>query len=116
VSSPSPDSETIDVEVVCALPRRQWCVPLTLPRGSSVADALSASGLAGRPGVPDLDACAVGIWGEVVARKQSLRPGDRVEIYRALSIDPREARRRAAVAGRTLGRRPDGGGQREGED
>lgn len=96
----------LDVEVVCALPDRQWCVPVRLPPGATVADAVAeaASGLAEEPGVPDLSCCAVGVWGEVADRKRPLSSGDRVEIYRPLIVDPREARRRAAEAGRTLGR------------
>ena len=98
------------MEVVCALPERQWCIALRLEHGATVADALGASGLAEEPGVPDLVHCAVGVWGEVAERERRLRDGDRVEIYRPLVTDPREARRRAAEAGRTLGR-PDGGGE-----
>lgn len=100
-----PSHAELDVEVVCALPQRQWCVPLSLPAGATVADALAASGLAQEPGVPELSHCAVGVWGEVVERGRRLRSGDRVEIYRALITDPREARRRAAESGRTLGRK-----------
>jgi len=92
------------VEVVCALPERQWCITVDLEVGATVADALAASGLAQEPGVPDLAHCAVGVWGEVAERGRQLRDGDRVEVYRPLVTDPREARRRAAEAGRTLGR------------
>lgn len=101
------------MEVVCALPERQWCIALGLEDGATVADALAASGLAEVPGVPDPAHCAVGVWGEVAERGRRLRDGDRVEIYRPLVTDPREARRRAAEAGRTLGRpggAEDGGG------
>jgi len=118
VSSPSPDDAPpdgevrgeLDVEVVCALPDRQWCVPVRLPPGATVADALAyalaepASDFAEEAGAPDLSRCAVGVWGEVADRNRPLRAGDRVEIYRPLIVDPREARRRAAEAGRTLGR------------
>lgn len=109
--------------MVCALPERQWCVPLRLAAGATVADALTASGLAGEPGAPDLASCAVGVWGEPADRSRRLADGDRVEIYRPLISDPREARRRAAEAGRTLGRKRKntdgdrggaGGGEKEG--
>ncbi|WP_405222005.1 RnfH family protein [Lentisalinibacter sediminis] len=108
--SPLPDDATpdveLDVEVVCALPDRQWCVPIRLPTGATVADALAeaASHFAKEAGVPDLARCAVGVWGGVADRDRPLRDGDRVEVYRPLTVDPREARRRAAEAGRTLGR------------
>lgn len=92
--------------MVCALPERQRCVSVRLPPGATVADALeeAASDLAEQADVPDLSRCAVGVWGEVADRDRPLRTGDRVEIYRPLIVDPREARRRAAEAGRTLGR------------
>ncbi|HKL61827.1 MAG TPA: RnfH family protein [Woeseiaceae bacterium] len=104
MSSPSPDDTPLAVEVVCALPERQWCIPLRLEAAATVADAIAASGLAEEPGAPDPACCAAGVWGEVAERERRLRDGDRVELYRPLVIDPREARRRAAEAGRTLGR------------
>ena len=104
VCSPSADAGPLDVEVVCALPERQFVVALQLPAGATVADALAASALAGRPEVPDLARCAVGVWGEEVERSRRLQAGDRVEIYRPLIVEPREARRRAAESGGSLGR------------
>jgi hypothetical protein len=88
------------VEVVYALPDRQCVVRLPLRDGMTALDAVQASGLerefreiAGR----DL---VLGIYGRRVEATQVLRSGDRVEIYRPLKFDPREARRQAAQAGR----------------
>ena len=58
---------------------------LRLPAGSRVADALQAAGC-----TPELD---VGIWGRKRAADTLLAPGDRVEVYRALRVDPKTARR-----------------------
>lgn len=93
---------TIDVEVVFALPERQALIEVSLPGGASVADAIEASGV--RREFPDLelDACDVGVWGRIVKRNRTLRQGDRVEIYRPLQIDPKEARRQLATMGRTM--------------
>jgi len=79
----------ITVEVVFALPERQTLRRLRLAEGSTVQDALSASGLAqtGR----------VGIHGRVVSPATILRDGDRVEIYRPLRADPKELRRARAA-------------------
>ena len=87
---------TVDVEVAYALPRQQHVVALTLPAGATVADALRA--VAHRPPFDelDLDSMPVGIFGDRVARERRLEPHDRVEIYRPLELDPREARRRRA--------------------
>ena len=78
-------------------------VNLQLEPGATVADALRASGLQARyPGVA-LDALPVGIWGSFCERSDALRDHDRVEVYRPLLVDPKEARRRrqqAQLAGR----------------
>jgi len=94
-------SATIRIEVAYALPDRQWLIPLILPAGASVLDAVLHSGLPEL--IPDLPALAghVGIHGQPCPPTQTLADGDRVEIYRALTIDPKDARRaRAVKAGR----------------
>lgn len=95
-------SDDIDVEVVFALPESQSLISVSLPDGSTVADAIESAGEADR--FPDMDTSAlqVGIWGHIVARDHALKEGDRVEIYRPLDMDPREARRQLAEAGRTM--------------
>lgn len=78
----------IKVEVVRALAGRADRVSLSLPAGSTAGDAVAASGLplAGK----------IGIFGRVVDPATRLADGDRVEIYRPLELDPKEARRRRA--------------------
>lgn len=69
-------------------------VNLRLPAGATVADALRASGLQARhPGLA-IDALPVGIWGAFCERGDVLRDRDRVELYRPLRVDPKDARRR----------------------
>ena len=81
------------VEVVFALPERQVLSPVDLPDGATVADAIRRSGVARE--FPDVDVASLqaGIWGKPAERGQELRAGDRVELYRPLEINPREARR-----------------------
>jgi len=67
-----------------------------LDDGARVADALEASGIAAATGI-DLDAHDVGIWSKPVSRSQRLRDGDRVEVYRPLKVDPKDARRARAA-------------------
>lgn len=67
---------------------------LTLPAGSTVADALRESGLARRHPGANLAEAALGVWGAFVSADQLLRDRDRVEVYRPLLVDPKEARRR----------------------
>lgn len=82
------------VSVVCALPERQTVHELEVAAGSTVAAALEQSGL--QDEFPDLDLASapVGIYGIEVARSRVLQAGDRIEIYRALRADPKEARRK----------------------
>lgn len=89
--------QVIEVEVAYALPRCQYIAALTLPVGATVADALRA--VSGQPPFDtlDLDAVPVGVFGDRVDRDHRLEPRDRVEIYRPLELDPREARRRRAA-------------------
>ena len=69
-------------------------VSLTLEPGATVADALRASGLQARYPHAGLDALPVGVWGAFCRRDDVLRDRDRVELYRPLRVDPKEARRR----------------------
>lgn len=86
-------SETIDVEVVFALPDRQRLVPLTVTKGTTVDAAIAASGIADSFPDVEFEKLATGIWGRPVSRQHTLQQGDRVEVYRDLLMDPREARR-----------------------
>lgn len=88
----------IRVEVVFALPEIQVLEAVELRDGASVQDAIDASGLAERFPEEQLDALPTGIWGRVAEREQRLKSGDRVEIYRSLVLDPREARRQRSGA------------------
>lgn len=101
-----PDVRTVCVEVVFATPEKQVLKKLQVPRGASVAEVLARSDLARQfPGLVTEDA-ATGIWGKLVAADHVVDDGDRVELYRPLAIDPREARRQLAQAGRTMGQKP----------
>lgn len=95
----------IDVLVAYAPAPRQVCeIALRLPAGSTVAQALHASGLAERHPELDLLQAPLGVWGRKVTRDQMLREHDRVEVYRGLRVDPKVARRERYAkqgAGRT---------------
>ena len=100
-----PAADRIEVEVVYALPERAWRVPLRLPAGSTALDAFEASGL--RQRIPELDQGEpeLGVFAHPCVPERVLQAGDRVEVYRPLLIDPKDARRlRAAESGDALGR------------
>lgn len=68
-------------------------VQLELPAGSTVQDALAKSLLLQRHAEIDSALPRVGVWGKLRALDAVLRDQDRVEIYRPLQVDPKEARR-----------------------
>lgn len=87
----------IHITVVCSLaPGQVDLVTLDLPEGATVDDALQAcragDGLLARH-VLSATAADVGVWGRRRPGTTRLREGDRVEIYRPLRCDPKEARR-----------------------
>lgn len=74
-------------------PRHVGQAHVDLAHGATLADALAACrGVGGFAAQWDDDA-GVGIWGRKAPLEQPLRAGDRVEIYRALRVDPKLARR-----------------------
>ena len=93
-SPPAPPS-TIRVEVVYADPQRQLVRVATLPAGATVDEAVRISGI--RDALPaDFEPTLIGIFGRIVTAAALLSDGDRVELYRPLKIDPKQARRRRA--------------------
>ena len=93
----------IEIELVFASAERQRLFSIQVDEGATVAELISQSGI--DQDFPDesIDDLAVGIWGKLVGRDHIVRDGDRIELYRPLQIDPREARRQRARAGRTMG-------------
>jgi len=86
----------IRVLVALALPERQEVLELEMPEGSTVGDAIVAAKLGERfPGIGAADLEA-GVWSRVASAATVLRDGDRVELYRALKADPKDARRARA--------------------
>ena len=84
------------VDVVFADVARAYRRSVQLEPGATIVDAIRASGIAREPGVGEIDYSRVGVFGRVVGADTPLRDGDRVELYRPLKIDPKEARRRRA--------------------
>ena len=89
-------ADSIRVEVVYATREKVFRNTLCLPDGATLAEALEASGARGKWVDADALEQNVGVFGRRMAPDQVLHDGDRVEIYRPLTIDPMEARRRRA--------------------
>lgn len=96
----------ISVEVAYATPERQLILTLEVPRGSSAYEAVRLSKITDEFPAIDIDSDPMGIFSRVLDGKNMpgpkdyrLSPRDRVEIYRPLIIDPKQARlNRAAIA------------------
>lgn len=100
----------LHLEVAYAAPERQALLRLRLPAGSTVQQAIDQSGVAALFPGGDMAQLQAGVWGRPVPRSQLLEDGDRVELYRQLQIDPREARRRLAAQGLSMGNTAETGG------
>lgn len=95
VASKSGRSVTIEV-AYAASTREQVVVSFNTPAGSTVEHAIRVSGILDRFPHIDLSADAVGIFGQRASLKDTVSNGDRVEIYRPLVVDPKQARKRRA--------------------
>src|SRR5213083_180981 len=89
----------LKVEVVYALPEREESARVAVQSGATVRDVLVKSGLL------HLVRGKVGIFGKVVPEDTPVADGDRVEIYRPLAVDPKEARRARAATYTSRSRR-----------
>jgi len=84
-----------EVEVAYATPERQLILKVQVPSGTTAAQAIDASAIRNR--FPQIERePVVGIFSRKVPLDYPLSAGDRVEIYRPLAVDPKEARRRKA--------------------
>jgi hypothetical protein len=88
------------VGVAYAPPGQPILRHLHLPSGSTVGEAIRASGLLAQCPEIDMNRNRVGILGRLARLDTPLQNGDRVEIYRPLNTDPKEARRRRAASGK----------------
>ncbi len=95
--SPTLDAESgASIGVVVAFsakPRQVSQVALRLPAGSTVQEALQASGASQEMLNAAMVHRPVGVWGRPATLNQPLRDQDRIELYRPLTVDPKLARR-----------------------
>lgn len=97
-------AKPINVEVTYVDPERQLMLALTVPAGSDVRDVIERSGIRQRVAI-DFEINRVGIFGRLVSLDHLVEQGDRVEIYRPLTVDPKEVRRKLAAQGKTMGKK-----------
>jgi len=88
--------DKIVVEVAFATSDKQEISTVTLAMGSTVQQAIIASGIIKQFPVIDLQKMSVGVFGKVCQLDKVVESGERVEIYRALFVNPMDARRNRA--------------------
>ena len=98
-----PQRNLINVELVFASDQVQKLLSVQVAEGITALDAISNSDLPQYFPEIDFTACPLGVWGKPVPGAHILKEGDRVEAYRQLLRDPREARRELALAGKSMG-------------
>lgn len=91
------DGPLLRVEVCHALPERVFLRELTVATGTSLHQAIVASGLLEQMPEVDISVLKVGVHGKLKPLDAAVREGDRIEVYRPLQADPKDARRRRAV-------------------
>ncbi|MCF6435062.1 MULTISPECIES: RnfH family protein [Pseudoalteromonas] len=94
----------IKVEVVFAIPHKATCLQVDVAEGTSAEQVVMQSGILEK--CPEIDAgnLTLGIWNRTVKNHQVVKEGDRIEIYRPLIADPKDARRRRAEKAKEEGR------------
>ena len=85
--------DLLEVEVVYARPEQQVLIQLSVPGGSTARDAIVCWNILSDASGRDVETLAVGIFARRVTLDYILKAGDRVEIYRPLTMSPVEARR-----------------------
>jgi putative ubiquitin-RnfH superfamily antitoxin RatB of RatAB toxin-antitoxin module len=88
----------VEVEVAYALPNEQKIIVVAVEAGSTIEMAIMQSGILQIFPDIDLSKQSVGVFSEPRRLTDIVSPGDRVEIYRPLCIDPKESRRKKAAA------------------
>ena len=86
-------ADLLEGEVVYARPEQQLLIQVSVPAGSTARDAIVRSNILSDASGLDVETLAVGIFARRVTLDYILKAGDRVEIYRPLTMSPVEARR-----------------------
>lgn len=79
----------MQVSVAYTRPAHQFWLSLDVPESSTVLNAIERSGILARCPELDLKKNKVGIFGKITRLTAPLADGDRVEIYRPITVDPK---------------------------
>lgn len=106
----SDNPATIRVEVAYARPEQQALIPVEVPEGATLEQAIVQSRIQEQFPEIQLQTAKVGVFGKLGKLSAILRAGDRVEIYRPLLADPKAVRKQRAAEGKRMRK---GGGDLE---
>ena len=96
--------EFFRVEVAYATPEKQLIIPVEVHIGSTAVEAVRQSGIESQFAEIDLENAKLGVFGKKIKPDAEVHPGDRIEIYRSLTADPKVVRRELAALGKTMGK------------
>jgi putative ubiquitin-RnfH superfamily antitoxin RatB of RatAB toxin-antitoxin module len=88
----------MQIGIAYSEPAQQLWLRIEVPEESTVQSAIDQSGILSKFPELNLSSCVVGIFGRAAELDDALKPGDRVEIYRAITADPATVPRRV-IAG-----------------
>ncbi|ENN99197.1 MULTISPECIES: RnfH family protein [Pseudoalteromonas] len=94
----------ISVEIVFALPTKATTLTVEVAQGTTAEQAVIQSGIIEKCPEIDPTALTLGVWNRTVKEHYELKDGDRIEIYRPLIADPKDARRKRAEKAKEEGR------------
>ncbi|MBQ4797914.1 RnfH family protein [Pseudoalteromonas sp. MMG006] len=94
----------INIEVVFALPTTATSLSIKVPEGTTAEQGVIQSGIIEKCPEIDPTALTLGVWNRTVKANYELKEGDRIEIYRPLIADPKDARRKRAEKAKEEGR------------
>ncbi|MGI5309124.1 RnfH family protein [Rheinheimera sp. WS51] len=97
-------AEQLMVEVAYALPNQQSILTLSVAQDATVEQIINSSGILQQYPDIDLSQQKVGVWSRTVKLTDTVKNGDRIEIYRPLIADPKDLRRRRAEKAKEEGR------------
>ncbi len=84
----------MNISVVYADPDQPQWLNIEVTEGSTVRQAIDSSGILDRFPIIDLSTHKTGVFGKLAKLDQPLKPGDRVEIYLPVQVDPKTVKRR----------------------
>lgn len=87
----------INIEIAYATPEKQKIISLEVAENTTIETAIDRSGILELFPEIDLMRQKVGVFSKIKKLTDLVQDGDRIEIYRPLTIDPKEARRKKAV-------------------